>query len=134
MKDIESYCIPYCGIDIVEVPRIAAALERWGERFLNRVYTARERDLYSRKLLSLAARFAAKEAVMKALGTGMRGVGWKEIEVVPDHRGKPVLHLYGRALNRAKELGIQSWDISLTHSRDTAIASVVAIALKTVEE
>ncbi len=121
-------CRPYCGIDLTEVPRIVAALERWGDRFRNRIYTPAELARYSHKPLSLAARFAAKEAVMKALGTGIRGVGWKDIEVLPDRRGKPTLTLYGRARARAELLNITVWEISLTHSRETAIASVVALA------
>ncbi len=121
-------CRPYCGIDLVEVPRIAAAIERWGDRFLNRVYTERERERYRGRVLELAARFAAKEAVMKALGTGARGVGWKDIEILPDVRGKPLITLHGRGLQRARDLGIQVWEISLTHSREHSIASVVALA------
>jgi holo-[acyl-carrier protein] synthase len=113
---------------VVEVPRIAAALEHWGDRFRNRIYTPSELERYGHKLLSLAARFAAKEAVMKALGTGVRGVGWKDIEILPDARGKPTVRLHGRGLARAELLNIRVWEISLTHSRDTAIASVVALA------
>lgn len=128
MVDDRVCCRPYCGIDIAEVPRIAAALERWGTRFLERVYTPAERERYAGRVLSLSARFAAKEAVMKALGTGMRGVGWKDIEILPDARGKPTVRLYGRGEARARALGIQVWEISLTHSRETAIASVVALA------
>jgi holo-[acyl-carrier protein] synthase len=121
-------CRPYCGIDLAEVPRIAAALERWGDRFLERVYTPAERARYRTRVPSLAARFAAKEAVMKALGTGARGVGWKDIEILPDARGKPTVRLYGRGEARARSLGIQVWEISLSHSRETAVASVVALA------
>jgi holo-[acyl-carrier protein] synthase len=127
-------CRPYCGIDIAEVPRIAAALERWGQRFLERVYTPAERERYAGRVLSLSARFAAKEAVMKALGTGMRGVSWKDIEILPDALGKPTVRLYGRGEARARALGIQVWEISLTHSRETAIASVVALGHRGREE
>lgn len=109
------------------MPRIASALERWGERFLERVYTPAERERYRGRVTSLAARFAAKEAVMKALGTGARGVGWKEIEVMPDSRGKPTLRLSGRAEERARLLGARAWEISLSHTRELAIASVVAL-------
>ncbi len=130
----EVCCRPYCGIDIAEVPRIAAALERWGPRFLERVYTPAERERYAHKVLSLAARFAAKEAVMKALGTGVRGVGWKDIEILPDARGKPTVRLYGRGEARARALGIRVWEISLTHSRETALASVVALSPRRQEE
>ena len=121
-------CRPYCGIDIVEVPRIQAALERWGHRFRTRIYTEAELRRYGHRPLSLAARFAAKEAVMKALGTGVRGVGWKDIEVLPDPRGKPTVRLHGRGLARAEALGIRVWEISLTHSHELAIASVIGLA------
>lgn len=121
-------CRPYLGIDVAEVPRIVAALDRWGDRFLQRIYTERERARYAHKPLSLAARFAAKEAVMKALGTGVRGVGWKDIEVLPDPRGKPTLTLHARGALRAEQLGITLWEITLTHSRDIAIASVIGLA------
>ncbi|MEJ7654286.1 MAG: holo-ACP synthase [Chloroflexia bacterium] len=121
-------CRPHLGIDIIEAPRIEAALERWGDRFRERIYTPAELARYWRRPLSLAARFAAKEAVMKALGTGVRGVGWKDIEILPDARGKPTVTLYGRGLARAQMLNIQVWEISLTHSRDLAVASVVALA------
>jgi len=74
----------------------------------------------------LAARFAAKEAISKALGTGMVGVRWAEMEVLGDRRGKPVVTLYGLALARAEELGLEEWAVSLSHSRDSAIAVVAA--------
>ena len=128
MGEARVCCTPFCGIDITEVPRIRAALDRWGTRFLDRIYTPAERERYGKRVTSLAARFAAKEAVMKALGTGVRGVGWKDIEVLPDARGKPVLRLYGRGQARARALGIQVWEISLTHSKENAIASVVGLA------
>ena len=121
-------CRPHCGIDIIEIARIQAALDRWGARFLERIYTPGERERYAYRTQSLATRFAAKEAVMKALGTGIRGVGWKDIEVLPDRRGKPTVRLSGRGLARAEKLGIRVWEISLTHSRDTAMASVIALS------
>src|SRR3989304_2883432 len=73
----------------------------------------------------LAARFAAKEAVMKALGTGARGVAWREIEVLPNHRGKPLVYLYGRAKARAERIGLGGLDVSMSHSREYAVAFVV---------
>lgn len=114
------------GIDIIEIARIRDVLERFGDRFLNRIYTERERERYGRRPAELAARFAAKEAVMKALGTGIRGVRWRDIEVLPNRRGKPIVVLHGTAAARAKLLGFTHLAISLTHSRTDAMATVVA--------
>ena len=116
------------GVDLIEIERIRQAHHRYGSRFLNRIYTPTEQARCRGRADELAARFAAKEAVSKALGTGMRGVLWKEIEVVNDPRGKPLVRLYGAAERRAAELGITDLDISLTHSRDQAIAFVVALS------
>lgn len=110
------------GTDIIEIERIQRALARWGNRFLYRVYTDRERELYADRPASLAARFAAKEAVMKALGA--RGLGWREIEVLSDAEGKPTVHLYGRAKEKAHALGAQ-FSLSLSHCRKYALAAVV---------
>jgi holo-[acyl-carrier protein] synthase len=115
------------GIDVVEIDRIQAALERFGERFLCRIYSERERERYQHRPRELAARFAAKEAVMKALGTGMRGVRWRDIEVLPNWRGKPIVVLHDTAAARADLLGFTHLAISLTHSRSEAIAVVVAV-------
>jgi len=115
------------GVDAVEISRIEASLARFGERFLARVYTPRELARYRRRVRELAARFAAKEAVSKALGTGMRyGVAWRQIEVLPDDRGKPLVYLHSRAAERAAELGLTTFAVSLTHTDDLAIAFVVA--------
>lgn len=113
------------GIDIVEVPRIEKAIARWGERFLRRVYTARELRYCQGRPLRLAARFAAKEAVSKALGTGIGKIAWKDIEVVPSRSGIPRLRLYGRARARAMKLRLNHFLVSLSHSRHFAVASVV---------
>lgn len=113
------------GVDIIEIARIAAALERWGDRFLSRVFTEREVQYCRGRVPELAVRFAAKEAVMKALGTGVRGIAWREIEVLPMRGGKPLVFLHGRAELRARYLGLQDLAISLTHSQEFAIASVV---------
>ena len=115
------------GVDAIEIARIAAALDRFGERFLRRIYTDREQAYSRGRANELAARFAGKEAVSKALGTGMRGVLWREIEIVNDRRGKPLVRLYGRAKARAVELGFARIEISLTHSRELAIAFAVAV-------
>ncbi len=114
------------GIDIVNVNRVEQALKRWGDRFKKRIYTEKE-VLYCRgKMSEFAARFAAKEAISKALGTGLRGISWREMEIVHDRRGKPLVNLYGRAKARAEELGLISFEISLSHTDDLAIAFVVA--------
>ena len=119
--------MPYAvGIDTIEIPRVRRVLERHGERFLKRVYTPEEVAFCRGRVPELAARFAAKEAVMKALGTGVRGIGWREIEVLPDGRGKPLVYLYGNARERAKEMGLEGIDISMSHERQYAVATVVA--------
>ena len=114
------------GVDIIEIERIAAVLERHGSRFLERIYTEREVAYCRGRVAELAARFAAKEAASKALGTGMRGIRWRDIEVLPDGRGKPLLYLHGAALARAQELGLREFAVSLSHSRDFAVAVVAA--------
>jgi len=113
------------GIDMVEIERVERALQRWGPRFLTRVYTEAEVRFCRGRVRELAARFAGKEAVMKALGTGARGVRWREIEILPNRRGAPLVYLYGRARARAEELGLDGLVISLSHSRLYALASVV---------
>ena len=119
-----SYAI---GIDMVAIPRVQAVLDRHPSRFLRRVYTPEEVAFCRGRVPELAARFAAKEAVMKALGTGARGVAWREIEVLPNRRGKPLVYLYGRAQKRAERIGLRDLDVSLSHEREFAIASVVGV-------
>ncbi len=114
------------GVDIIEIDRVQRALERWGDRFLRHVYTHDEVAFCRGHAPELAARFAAKEAISKALGTGMAGISWCEMEVLPDLRGKPLVQLHGRAAARAQALGLTDFAISLSHSRDYAVASVVA--------
>ena len=118
----------YTGIDIIEIARIKKAIARWGETFLHRVYTEAELKLYGNKPPSLAARFACKEAVMKLLGTGRRGVHWREIETLSHPGGKPLVKLYGRAQSRANELGLKEIAVSLSHSKEYAIASVTSVS------
>jgi holo-[acyl-carrier protein] synthase len=115
------------GVDIIEIARIQRALDDFGDRFLRKVYTEQERAWYATRVPELAARFAAKEATSKALGTGIRGVYWREMEVVSNRRGKPILVLHGNAAARAAHLGLISFDVSLTHSRTEAMAFVVAL-------
>ncbi len=117
------------GTDITEIARIAHSIERFGQRFLERIYTAGEIAYCERKRSSAesyAARFAAKEAGAKALGTGIsHGVSWLEIEVRREPSGRPTLHLTGRAAERAQRLGVDRIALSLTHSRDVAMAVVI---------
>lgn len=113
------------GVDIIEIERIEKAVERFGKRFLQRVYTDAELRLCRNKPSRLASRFAAKEAVMKSLGTGTKGVGWREIEILHDAMGKPLVSLCGRARNRAEDLGLGELAVSLSDSRDYAVAFVV---------
>src|SRR5579859_5607293 len=117
------------GIDLVEIPRIQHSIDRFGARFLDRVYTEAEKAYCLRKrnaAESLAARFAAKEAGAKALGTGIsQGVGWLEIEVVREPGGRPALRFHGRAAERAQHMGVRHAALSLTHTGALAMASVV---------
>lgn len=115
------------GIDIVEIPRVERAISRWGGKFLARVYTPSEVAYCRGRVPELAARFAAKEAISKALGTGIYGISWNEMEILPDRRGKPLVTLHGRALARAEALGLREFAISLSHSQEFAVASVVAM-------
>jgi holo-[acyl-carrier protein] synthase len=117
------------GVDIIEIGRIQKALDRWGVRFLNHIYTPAEIGLCRQKASALAARFAGKEAVMKALGTGAKGVSWREIEILPDALGKPLVYLNGKAQLRAVSLGLAELAISLSHSEMYAIAFVVSEAV-----
>lgn len=117
------------GIDLVEIHRIQQSLDRFGPRFLNKVYTSAEQAYCLRKrnaAESLAARFAAKEAGAKALGTGIsRGVTWLEIEVVRELSGRPTLRFLGRAAEMARRVNARRAALSITHSKDLAMASVV---------
>jgi holo-[acyl-carrier protein] synthase len=113
------------GIDMIETARVRQVLQKYPERFIHRVYTPAEAAFCRGRVPELAARFAAKEAVMKALGTGARSVAWRDIEVLPDRRGKPLVYLYGGAQRRAETIGLEAIDISLTHLESFAMATVV---------
>ncbi|MBI3941749.1 MAG: holo-ACP synthase [Chloroflexi bacterium] len=113
------------GIDIIEVERIQTTIEQWGERFTLRVFTRGELDYCRGRVPSLAARFAAKEAAAKALGTGIGQVEWREIEILTDAAGAPALQFHGRALARTAELGVKEWEVSFSHSREHAVAIVI---------
>jgi holo-[acyl-carrier protein] synthase len=115
----------YIGTDIIEVGRIREAIDNWRERFLNRIYTPAELELCGNRPWRLAARFAGKEAVMKALGTGVRGIRWKEIEILAESSGKPVVHLHGKAKKRADYLSLSNIAISLSDSKEYAIAFAI---------
>ena len=117
------------GIDLIEIARIQQSIDRFGSRFLDRIYTPAEQAYCLRKRRSaesFAARFAAKEAGAKALGTGIsRGVGWLEIEVVREPGGRPGLRFHGRAAHFAARLGARRAALSITHSTELSMASVV---------
>jgi holo-[acyl-carrier protein] synthase len=114
------------GVDIVEVDRIDNAILRHGQRFFDRFYTSQELIDSDGQTPSLAARFAAKEAVAKALGTGIGDVAWKDIEVVTGPRREPMLRLHGQALELADSMGLTDWAISLSHTEQHAVAVAVA--------
>jgi len=116
------------GVDLIEIERVRSAIERHGEHFLKRIFTPAEIELCSGKIESLAARYAAKEAVAKAMGCGIGDISWLEVEVLHDIRSAPVLNLYGEAKKLAENLGLDSWSISLSHSQSHAIAFVVLAA------
>jgi holo-[acyl-carrier protein] synthase len=116
----------YLGVDIIEIERIEKAIARWGDAFLDRVFTPAEKLNYRHRPESLAARFAAKEAVVKALGC--RELIYRDIEVVSVQGSRPVVRLFGRASSIANDLGIIDLAVSLSHSRYHAVAFVSAIA------
>lgn len=120
------------GVDLVKIPRIERLLMRYGERFLTRVYTPDEIRFSRGRPAELAARFAAKEAVSKALGVGVRvlsptGIAWHEVETLNRRTGQPYLVLSGRAQSLAEDLGLHTWSVSLSHDGGLAIAFVVAL-------
>jgi len=115
------------GIDLVEIERLQSVIGRYGARFLERVFTPQELQEVGRNPVSLAGRFASKEAVAKALGTGIGAIAWCEIEVLRGPERQPVLHLHGAAAQLADELGLSQWSISLSHTQTHAVAVAVAI-------
>ena len=115
------------GIDIIEVARMERGVARHGQRFLNRFFTPQEQAHCQGRAASLAGRFAVKEAVGKALGTGIGDVRWLEVEVVCDERGRPELVLHGAARQLADELGLTHWSISLSHTTTHAVGLAVAL-------
>jgi holo-[acyl-carrier protein] synthase len=114
------------GVDLVEIERFRAVIERHGSRFLERVFTPAELEEAGKHLASLAARFAAKEAVAKALGTGIGPVSWREIEIRRGAERQPLLLLHGAAAQLSADLGLTQWSISLSHSQGMAVAVAFA--------
>lgn len=115
------------GVDIVEIQRLEQVNPAIRERFIRRVFTPLEIELARGSYASLAGRFAAKEAVSKALGTGIGPVSWQEIEIRRDSSGAPVLHLHGKAAEIAQWLGLTVWSVSISHGRTHAVAMAVAL-------
>jgi holo-[acyl-carrier protein] synthase len=115
------------GVDMIEVERVQRALARHGERFYARFFTARERQICAEHPQRLAARFAAKEAAAKALGTGIGEVRWVDLEIDCDAHGRPILRLHGAAAALARQLQLATWEVSLSHTETHAIAFVVAL-------
>ena len=121
------------GVDILHVPRMEKAIDRYGQRILVRCFTAREIIACRGYPAEFAVRYAAKEAVSKALGVGLRvmarnGIRFHEVEILPDRFGKPHVQLHGYAAERAQELGLTEWAVSLTHEKEYAVAFVVAMS------
>ena len=116
------------GVDLCEVPRIEAAIERHGRRFLERIFTPREiayAEGRANRFERYAARFAAKEAGMKALGTGWHGVAWRDFEVSNLPSGRPTLNFHGKAAGIARQLGVRRVALSITHTKEQALAMVI---------
>jgi holo-[acyl-carrier protein] synthase len=117
----------HIGIDIIEIRRIREAINRWGEHFLSRIFTDLEISSYRTKPESLAVRFAGKEAAIKALSPAAGEIGWRDIEILSESSGKPVIHLHGNARQLAAGAGLRALEISLSHSREYAVALVIGV-------
>jgi holo-[acyl-carrier protein] synthase len=115
------------GVDLIEIARIEEVVARHGKHYLERIFTPAELEYCGKRAESLAGRFAAKEAVAKALGSGIGDVTWKEIEVLGDEQNAPTLTLHGNAAAKAKKLGLMNWSVSISHSQSHSIALAVAI-------
>ena len=113
------------GVDIIEIHRVKRVFDSYGQRFLDRVFTLEEKRYCRGRAPQLASRFAAKEAVMKLLGTGVRGVRWKDVEVTRQRGQAPKIVLHGTALARAERIGLKQIALSLSHSNEFAVAPVV---------
>ena len=115
------------GVDLIEIAQIEEVVSRHGARYLERIYTPAELEQCGKQSESLAGRFAAKEAVAKALGTGIGDVTWQEIEVLGDEQNAPTLKLTGNALRKAQQAGLTTWSVSISHSMSHAVAVVIAL-------
>src|SRR5207302_6610009 len=115
------------GVDIIEVDRVRKVYEHHGERFLKRVFTEIEVSQCRGKVTRLAGRFAAKEAISKALGTGLHGVAWREMEIVQLRSGRPSVRLHGNAKKRAELLGLSAFDVSMADLAQFSIAIAIAV-------
>lgn len=118
----------HIGVDIIEIDRVRKVAEKWGDSFLKRVFTPSELELYRHRYESLAARFAAKEAVLKALNACDKGISWQDIEILPESNGKPKVRLFRKAQETARQMALESLDVSLSHSEVYAVAFAVGIA------
>jgi len=114
------------GIDLIDIDRIVRVLGKFPDRFRERVLTDRERQYVGGKVERLAGRWAAKEAISKVLGLGVRGVGWREIEILPNPAGAPQVYLHGRAARRAERMDLDEVTVSISHERHMAVAAAVA--------
>ena len=115
------------GIDLIEIERFQSAIDRHGDRLLKKIFTPLELSDVGDKPASLAARFAAKEAVAKSLGTGIGPISWQELEIIRADTGQPILQLAGAAAQLASQRGLSNWSISLSHTQIHAVAVAVAI-------
>lgn len=122
-----------CGIDLVKIERIEKIIKRWGDNFTSRIFTISEREYCEKKkdnkYQSYAGKFAAKEALLKALGLGLRGVNWKEIEITNNELGQPIIDTSGKLKNIVLTKGVSKYFITISHTKDYAIADVVLESL-----
>jgi len=122
-----------CGIDLVKIERIEKIIKRWGNNFTSRIFTPLERDYCEKKkdnkYQSYAGKFAAKEALLKALGLGLRGANWKEIEIKNDELGQPLIDTSGKLKNIALAKGVSKYFITISHTKEYAIAQVILESL-----
>lgn len=114
------------GVDLIDIERIMAVLGRHPQRFRRRVLTPAEDRYCGPKIERVAGRWAAKEAISKVLGLGVRGVGWRDIEVLPNWAGQPQVHLHARAQARAQHLGLEELTVTISHERKMAVAVAIA--------
>jgi holo-[acyl-carrier protein] synthase len=114
------------GIDLIDIDRIVAVLDRHPDRFRRRVLTDDEQRYCGRRVQRIAGRWAAKEAISKVLGLGVRGVGWREIEILPNRAGAPQVYLHARAARRAEAMDLDEVTVSISHERHMAVAVAVA--------